>query len=76
MYMTPKLTDVKQLKEGESLVQCKSSGKMGRVIKVLIAENLFTVRYTADGKVQGFCEPAAFTLVIPNVPGTVPRGSQ
>lgn len=68
-------TDVKQLTEGESLVQNRETGKMAVVVKVLVAENRFTVRYITDGKMQAFCEPQDFKLVIQNVKGTVPRGS-
>ncbi|MEK7208204.1 MAG: hypothetical protein AAB699_01490 [Patescibacteria group bacterium] len=70
------ITDVKYLKEGESQVQNRETGRMGIVIKTLPAENRFTVRYIVDGKVEAFCAPQDFKLVIPNVKGTVPRGSR
>lgn len=73
--MKRQLTDVKQLEKGESLVEEKSTGKIGRVIGIIMAENLFTVRFFTDEKTKGFCDPKDFYLVIPNVPGTVPRGS-
>lgn len=68
-------TDVKKLKEGESLVQHRLTDKVGLVVKVLVAENCFTVRYIADGRTEGFCEPKDFYLIRPAVKGTVPRGS-
>ncbi len=70
------LTDVKYLKEGESQVQNRETGKMGIVIKTLPAENCFTVRYINDGTVKAFCNPQDFNLIVPNVKGTVPRGSR
>lgn len=73
--MIREFTDVKQLKEGTSLVQSKKTGKMGTVVKILVAENRFTVRYITDDAMEGFCEPKDFYLVIPTVKGTVPRGS-
>lgn len=67
--------DVKALTENESLVQHRRTGKIGTVLKVLMKENCFTVRYITDGKIEGFCEPKDFYLIRPAVKGTIPRGS-
>lgn len=69
--MRTKFTDVKYLKERESLVQNKNTGKIGVVVRILIsgADNYFTVRYATDGKYEGFCEPKDFYLVTPAVKG-------
>lgn len=63
--MKTEFTDVKDLKEKESLVQNKNTGKIGVVVRKFIgvAENYFTVRYATDGKYEGFCEPKDFYLV-------------
>ncbi len=71
---TYNIADVKELQKG-ALVQNRETGKMATVVAVLLGENRFTARYLMSGKLEGFCRPEDFFLVITSVEGTVPHGA-